>query len=537
MDSEFGKRLLDTTRACGQTLLETFEQILDFTKINSFERVLTRACSPHEHLQRGRPQSLNIVKLVDVLAVVEEIVESVYAGQALSNIMNGGNASAQPWQLDPIDDASGESQTTDGQQVDVFLDAAPQNWLYVLEPGALRRVIMNVFGNALKYTESGSVSLHIEIQTSKNAFPVLLVTVSDTGRGMSEDYLRSNVFTPFSQENPMSPGAGLGLSLVRSILRSLGGSIAIKSQPGVGTVVNMTFPLTYSQQHKASETQSSVPGLSSPALTSIDHVTAKLEGKRAFFYPGDNFQSSKPSSSHMIKQYLTNWFSMTIGDYTVPKAADLVVVDERHLDQLPDAYRQSIIVILSHRGPSLQSTAPSATEQPINSIWLTLPCGPHQLARTLLGSLQNLQSSKTHTSHTTANHDLSNKNLDSDSTELRTKRGLLQQHEERPKSTNPPSSVTSSIPNKEATKPTIANLNLPVQIELDNQDNHASSPTEAKDGLRILLVEDNAINLALLKKSMSKIPTQVLHCAVNGANAVELVQKMPQGYDYIFMGE
>jgi anti-sigma regulatory factor (Ser/Thr protein kinase) len=480
------------------------------------------------------------VKLVDVLAVVEEAVESVCSGQALSSIMNGGSVSGRLWQLDPMDDTVRESRTTGGEKVDMYLDAAPQNWLYVLEPGALRRVVMNVFGNALKHTESGSVSLHIEAQTSKNDCPVLMMTVSDTGRGISNDYLRSHVFTPFSQEDPMSPGAGLGLSLVRAILRSLGGSIAIKSQLGVGTVVKITFPLTYPQQQKLPETESPFPGLHSPVVTSIDRVTTKLKGRRVFFYPADNFHPSKPSSSYMIKQYLTKWFGMANGDHAVPTTSDLVVVDERHLDQLPSAYRPSLLLVLSHRGPNLWSKVTSAKEQLLNSIWLTLPCGPHQLARILLGSLETLQLRKTDTSRNTAKYDQSqdqSQDLDSNSTDPRTKRAFLLQHEVQLKSTNPSLSVTSSIPSEEISNPTVIDRELPVRIQKDIQQTHASTPTEAKDGLRVLLVEDNAINLALLKKSISRVRTQVLHCAVNGAKAVELVQKMPQGYDYIFMGE
>ncbi|KAJ5295019.1 hypothetical protein PENANT_c037G00730 [Penicillium antarcticum] len=535
VDSDFAKRLLDTIRACGQTLLETFEQILDFTKINSFERELSRSRSPHQRLQRGRPQTLHIVKLVDVLAVVEEAVESVCSGQHLSSIMNGGSASARLWQLDPMDDTMRESQTIDGEQVDVFLDAAPQDWLYVLEPGALRRVVMNVFGNALKNTDVGSVSLHLETQKSKNDCPVLLITVSDTGRGISNNYLRSNIFTPFSQENPMSPGAGLGLSLVRGILRSLGGSITIKSQLGVGTVVKITFPLTYPQQRQISETKSPVPGLSPPTMTSIDRVTTELEGRRVFFYPTANFQSSKPSSPHMIKQYLTKWFGMAIGDQPLPTASDLVVVDERHLDQIPKVYRHALLLVLSHRGSSPLSTETLMKERLVNSIWLTLPCGPHQLARTLLSSLQNLRPSKAYTSDSTAKSVQRDTDLDSDSTDPRTKMALLRQHEVRPKSSDSSPSVTSSTPNEENMKPRITDLHLPAHIGNDAKETHVSSLTEVKDGLRILLVEDNAINLALLKRFISKVPTQELHCAVNGANAVELVQKMPQGYDYVFM--
>lgn len=538
VSSEFAKRLLDTIRACGQTLLETFEQILDFTKINSFEREPTRLSSPQEtRSQRARPQSFHIVKQVDVLAVIEEAVESVCSGQMLSSIMNGGGATVRRWQLDPTEDSNRELQTADGKQVDVFLDAAPQNWVYVLEPGALRRVVMNVFGNALKYTETGSVSLHIEAQTSKNDSPALLLTVSDTGKGISHDYLRSNVFTPFSQENPMSPGAGLGLSLVRGILRSLGGTIAIKSQYGVGTVVKMTFPLTYTQQHKFSETQLSVSRSLSPTVSPIDCVTAKLKGRSAFFYPAEDFQASRPSSSSMTKQYLTNWFGMTIGDQAVPTAGDLVVVDERHIDQLPTAYHQSILLVLSHRGPSLWSTATSAKRQLINATWLTLPSGPHQLARTLLDSLRNSDLSKANAVNIPGKHDQSDEHLKSKPIDPLKQTDILTLPEVPLTSITSTPLVLSASTDKANTEPIITELDLPVHPKKEIQEILASPPSEPQDAPRILLVEDNAINLALLKKYISKISTQVLDCAINGAKAVELVQKMPQGYDYIFMGE
>ncbi|KAJ5538332.1 CheY-like superfamily [Penicillium frequentans] len=535
VNSEFAKRLLDTIRACGQTLLETFEQILDFTKINSFEREPTRPRSPQERTHRAQPQSFHIVKQVDVLVVIEEAVESVCSGQLLSSIMNGGGTTVRRWQLDPMEDNNREWQTSDGKQVDVFLEAAPQNWVYVLEPGALRRVVMNVFGNALKYTETGSVSIHIEAQTSKNDTPALLLTVTDTGKGISHDYLRSNVFTPFSQENPMSPGAGLGLSLVRGILRSLGGTIAIKSQYGVGTVVKMTFPLTYTQQYKFSDTQLSVSRSSSPAVSSIDCVTAKLKGRNAFFYPDEDFQASKPSSSSMIKQYLTNWFGMANGDQAVPTAADLVVVDERHIDQLPTACHQSILLVLSHRGPSLWSTATPARRQHIKATWLTLPSGPHQLARTLLDSLRNFDSKEPNAFNISVKFDQSDGLLKPNSNDSLAKKDPLPPTEVPLTSMTSTPLVLSSPTDKVNTEPIITEVDLPVHPKKEIQDTQASPPSELKDAPRILLVEDNAINLALLKKYISKVPTQVLDCAINGEKAVELVQKTSQGYDYIFM--
>lgn len=67
------------------------------------------------------------------------------------------------------------------------------------------------------------------------------LVVTDTGQGISPEYLRTKIFTPFAQENSMAAGTGLGLSLVRSIVNMLGGEIDIKSTVDVGTVVTVKF--------------------------------------------------------------------------------------------------------------------------------------------------------------------------------------------------------------------------------------------------------------------------------------------------------
>ena len=67
------------------------------------------------------------------------------------------------------------------------------------------------------------------------------LTVQDTGQGISPEYLRTRVFTPFAQENANSAGAGLGLSIVRSLVNMLQGDIDIKSIVNTGTIVVVTL--------------------------------------------------------------------------------------------------------------------------------------------------------------------------------------------------------------------------------------------------------------------------------------------------------
>lgn len=143
---------------------------------------------------------------------------------------------------DPVVDLEHQ---THNKEVAVILDIAPQNYLFTTQPGAVRRVIMNLLGNSLKYTSHGYVRLQLEATDieplaqsgSSELVPRCLVvlTVTDTGKGISSEFLRSKLFTPFAQENSLSSGTGLGLSIVRSIVALLEGEISIKSELGRGT--------------------------------------------------------------------------------------------------------------------------------------------------------------------------------------------------------------------------------------------------------------------------------------------------------------
>lgn len=102
-------------------------------------------------------------------------------------------------------------------------------------------------GNALKYTSRGYVKIKLEATEMEDLQPAgstesipracVTLTITDTGKGISSDFIRSKLFTPFAQENSLSSGTGLGLSIVRSIVALLEGEIAIKSELGRGTGV------------------------------------------------------------------------------------------------------------------------------------------------------------------------------------------------------------------------------------------------------------------------------------------------------------
>ena len=118
--------------------------------------------------------------------------------------------------------------------------AAPQDLRFQLDRTLFQRAIANVVQNALAHTPSGG-EIRIE---ARNGAGELLVTISDTGDGISQEHL-PRVFDRFYRADPARTrnkgGCGLGLPIVQSIARLHGGCVAIASQVGRGTTVTLTL--------------------------------------------------------------------------------------------------------------------------------------------------------------------------------------------------------------------------------------------------------------------------------------------------------
>lgn len=117
---------------------------------------------------------------------------------------------------------------------------------YLGDPLRLKQILMNLLSNSLKYTpEGGSVRLDIRTEKNSGSFTYLVFTVSDTGIGMSEQFM-DRLFLPFEQETADSArnniGSGLGLSIVANLVQLMGGSIRVDSRKGQGSTFAVTIP-------------------------------------------------------------------------------------------------------------------------------------------------------------------------------------------------------------------------------------------------------------------------------------------------------
>ena len=104
--------------------------------------------------------------------------------------------------------------------------------------GRFRQILLNLVGNAIKFTERGSVRIATRLVEGLREVPMLRIDVSDTGCGMAEEDLK-RVFLPFTQADSSTSrrfgGTGLGLTISRKLAQLLGGDITVSSQLGEGS--------------------------------------------------------------------------------------------------------------------------------------------------------------------------------------------------------------------------------------------------------------------------------------------------------------
>jgi len=105
------------------------------------------------------------------------------------------------------------------------------------DPGRLRQIIINLMGNAVKFTPQGEVSLQVTLLEEKNQTVTLKFTVNDTGIGIPEDRINA-LFDAFTQADASYSrkygGTGLGLTISRQLVEMMGGQIGVNNRPDKG---------------------------------------------------------------------------------------------------------------------------------------------------------------------------------------------------------------------------------------------------------------------------------------------------------------
>ncbi|ETN41489.1 uncharacterized protein HMPREF1541_03425 [Cyphellophora europaea CBS 101466] len=523
--------LCDSIDVCSQTLLDTMSLVMDHAMVNSF--VEGRSKNPFR--ENAGPtvhpgSSLHLESTCNLAAICEEgidITKTAYVNLAKSTGV----------------------QRTDEEPVEVDFRASRADWTFICSPGIIRRLVMNLVSNSMKYTTAGSIQIELTQDTNDNLgteddSTTIVLTVSDTGQGMSSAFMKNGLFVPFSQESTLAPGLGLGLSIVRASVASLGGRIHVESGQNRGTTITVKFPARrplYGYEAEYSK-----------------HDPIEL---RALQQPsGKTYRKFGPTLARSFRHaetlgvYLKDWWLYQRVDDTTTKV-DWTFVDERDLDlELPPS-RSLIVLTHSPLTDALLKTRNSTYT------YLKVPFGPKALSK----ALQMATPGRRISSSSSINEGVSKLQLS------------LPSHGEFPFPTKqpvttpapePPSQLAqsemSSRPNTLTLRAlTSANIGVaspdsPIHQHRTKRSTDYFSPlihshsdaavtTTSSPALRsvsVLCVDDNPINLRLLQTYCTKLGFSRVATATDGFEAVQAVKEAaepgdpPHGsqpFDVIFM--
>ena len=506
-----------------------------------------------------------------------------------------------------------------------YSDISRSDYTFTTQPGALRRVIMNLFGNSLKYTDKGTILIRLvlrdldESERTNSDERMLELSIRDTGKGISSEYLRSKLFTPFSQEDTLATGVGLGLSIVKSIVTMLNGSIDIRSQLGEGTEVSVRIPLM--RLPGTMESTPSTIASSSSMSTCVQALQSGYCDKRIllFGFHGNQLEALQARERARVLQiYITDWYGMSTTTSS-SEEADLIVTDERDLPgiQVSTNHRKRPIVVLCGSSPA---EASKISQGASIMEFVSRPFGPYKLAKAILACLEKVDGAKDGEGNATmifptespigseadtivpddqgkseredfpfpqtlADNTEARTNKDADdsrksqhrdpkqstipeqtdrTSETYSKPDLIRRDSRRPKLTQrvtepltniivpllPPNAASSAVtetgavatstaaePTAEIAAPTIApQSKLEIQPPKSRQP-PAPDKNATRHPPRLLLVDDNKINLRLLETFMKKRKYSQVDSAEDGQLAVRAAQALKEGYDIIFMGK
>ncbi len=140
----------------------------------------------------------------------------------------------------------------------------PKNPYVLADVVRIREVLVNLLGNAVKFTkDGGKITLDVSSYPGMDEKHIIVrYVVKDNGIGMSEEF-QKELFDPFSQEDDANArtqykGTGLGLAITQKYLDMMGGSIAVESKKGVGTTFTVEIPLELTEQVIESEQKQSL---------------------------------------------------------------------------------------------------------------------------------------------------------------------------------------------------------------------------------------------------------------------------------------
>ncbi|KAG5665522.1 hypothetical protein KAF25_009647 [Fusarium avenaceum] len=506
------QNLAHMIETCCRTLSDTTEHLLDYSKVNKAARPQKLHNGSQRDLGPNTRAADPLKRAAHLDLLLEDVMESVYAGhnyqqlsiaQMFSHSKVRRHADIQAIrQLDSMQAAeelnptgsNAHQQQIQNKDLSVFLIYDPAySWHFRTLPGAILRVVMNLFGNSLKYTTKGLIKIVMTQDQPKDDSKERTVTlvIEDTGKGISEEFLRNTIFKPFSQEDQLATGTGLGLSFVQRVVAQLGGSISISSQVNFGTKVTVTLPMTLESvsptrdplTDQPVEIQSPIRGLRVQVVDSVEGIDYPPQQRRTADCVMDTL-----CSDHLGLKLCSKEDSEQL-------APDVIMTNPAVYDAFRSnpSWRELPVLVVCPNALVVHNyeSAPTPAGNTKFHGFVSQPISPFKLERAISRVMN-----------------------------------LWGESQESPQDQQTPPSPSETISSGHAMTPDTSVIGSPF-----------GNATPAEDYFRVpqfLLVEDNPINLKILTCFMKKLK-QPYETATNGEEAVAAYKENPGRFLYILM--
>ncbi|KAF8896214.1 hypothetical protein BD779DRAFT_1668047 [Infundibulicybe gibba] len=283
---------LQTVQACGTSLVETVNHVLDFTKLSG-------------NSKSGGVENVIVPSRVDLMQLVEEAIDGCWIGHRARTAILGDSA------IGSVTPHQGRPRYLMWQPRGTMLSPL-STW--IPERGLAAQLEIHHGGHGFVHVLLRQLPRHKE--DPPNRIKIELA-VLDTGKGISQNFLKNQLFHPFSQENPLQTGTGLGLAIVNSIVQSesVGGKVDVWSEEGAGTEIKVTFYAEALDDNEDAATEmepfkfddlSKIPTISLVGFDDTEHKGTQL-------------------LSTVLQTYLTAWWGFKVDMESV--TGDIVIIN------------------------------------------------------------------------------------------------------------------------------------------------------------------------------------------------------------------
>lgn len=359
---------VQTIDTCGRTLLDIINHVLDYSKLSFSNKVVEIESLP----------TTTTLEEFDVVQVAEQVLGTAFSSYEFKRINDHIDVQRTNSQQSKSDSDSGSLSAALGRNIEVIIQAPSRTKGYTIyaDLGAFRRIILNLLGNALKYTHTGHVILSLEMIADEDISGLerLKIVISDTGVGIASTFLLE-MFKPFTQEDNYSAGTGLGLSIVKELVCQLHGSIDVKSTKHVGSKFTISYPVIPRFPQKSlfaiNDSQRELQNVKFHCLSSVAQACSVDERATSRVQEG-------------VRTQLVEWYQMVEVSF---EDAEILITDDNVYElqkEEIERFGRPILTLCS-------TTAKYEKARRRNSVMLqsfvTKPCGPLKLGEAVASCL------------------------------------------------------------------------------------------------------------------------------------------------------